>query len=334
MRRILVILMIIIFSVSSCSRKDKNFENDNASNRIISNELLSESNSFNNLLLEAYLDENYIACLEILKNGADGRIDIKSGYPILFDICQKYLDDSIKKSEIVDLFNFYLKNRKEAFKDSIYGMYPSQTVGSYISRFVSFDLLQILVEENIDLFSPEENTDNSYIYELAFKDKKIYRNEFINMLIKKENKKWKIYEFIINNEKKKRMELLLNAGANVTLLDKISKAGIFHSFDWYPFEDDYTEILDKMAQNGADLFLLDRNGKSCIVYTLNASLFDSNTEAYLEYLISRGVKITEEYIYILNSNFERGERYGVVNTEEEQKRLNKIKIILKNAIKN
>ena len=272
---------------------------------------------------EAYSNSDYTKCLEILQNGADGRIDyIKTDYPILFDICQKYLDNDKKSREITELFIFYLKNRKEAFEDSIRGIYQKQTVGSYLARFASVELLKQIVQEKININSPEELSNNTAIYELSMINKGYPGHSDV------------FHDFMIDiDEKKIRMELLLNAGADVTLVNSNSEATIFHFFSWYPMEEDFSELLDRMIENGADLFRRDKNGYSCIFYMVQIFALDKNIEAYLEYVISRGLKVTEEDLLEFNRNWSRGMNRNIsLRTETEIQRLEKIKFKLEENV--
>ena len=154
MKKLIIILLIISFSgcfqqknnSGNNIRQEEYAENTNESSLEISNNDEYEEHHDhlkNELLLEAYNNEDYTRSLALLKDGADNRILLRPGYPIFFDICQKYIGNDVTP-EIIELFNFYLENCKEAFEDSISGMYPGQTIGSYLARFVSFELLQNL----------------------------------------------------------------------------------------------------------------------------------------------------------------------------------------------
>jgi hypothetical protein len=298
--------------------------------------------SDNELLLKAYKKQNYAKCLKILQNGADGRINYsKQDNPLLFDICWKYLNSAEKSPGIESLLDFYLKNRKAAFEDSIYGTYPEvypehmrgynpkQTVGSYLSRFATVELLQRIVQEKININSPGEYIGHHSI-------PAIYEIVQINRNTEKEGgfrgryfSDWKINI----EEKKIRIELLLDAGADVTLVDKEFGGArtIFRFFEWYPFEEDYTRLLDKMTEKGADLFKRDVN-KNCMYYIFFNDMLDSNTEAYLEYLISRGLHVTEDALYQFAKEWFPYMKSDKV-TETELRRLEKIKKILENDAK-
>jgi hypothetical protein len=106
---------------------------------------------------------------------------------------------------------------------------------------------------------------------------------------------------------------------------------MFHYFDWYPFEEDYTELLDRMIEKGADLFKKDQNGYSCIEYAVGAFALEKNTEAYLEYVISRGLHVTKDDLL----GFYEWRKYMKSDkaTEAELRRLEKIKGILDEDIK-
>jgi len=324
----IIILFLLVLLLLSCSEQRKNVEKTNPNNK-----------DKNVLLLKTYKNNDYVKCLKILKNGADGRIDyLKPDSPLLFDIYQKYQkylysNDDKKRQELETLFNFYLKNRKAAFEDSIEGsfldnikkqLYPKQTVGSYLSRFASVELLRQIVREKINISSPYEKN-NSAIFELSRTDTLIgsgtpIYSKFYNGLA------------VRGEEKKIRMELLLDAGADVTLIDDESGTTIFHYFGWSPFEEDYTELLDRMIEKGADLFKRDRDGDSCIKYAVGSFALKSNTEAYLEYVISRGLHATEEdMLYFIS----RWYKYIISDkiTETELQRLKKIIKILEDDTK-
>jgi len=298
MRKISIQFLMIVLLVS-CSKQDKNI-----------------------LLLKAYSNDDYAKCLDILRDGADGRIDfLEPNHPILFDICRKYLDTEKRSREIEELFVFYLENRKKAFEDSIRGIYPKQTIGSYLARFASDELLKQIAQEKININSSEERDYNTVMFELARIRKGMpIRSDFYDNLAVNEN------------EKKERMELLLEAGADVTLIHDKMKATIFHAFIWYPMEEDYTELLDRMIEKGADLFQKDANGHSCISYKVQFYALESNTEAYLAYVISRGLEVTEED---LDEFYARWARYmrGDKVTGEELRRLEKIEKLLEENVK-
>jgi len=129
-------------------------------------------------------------------------------------------------------------------------------------------------------------------------------------------------------EKKIRMELLLEAGVDVTAVS-VNNETIFNYFCWYPFEEDYSELLDKMVEKGADLFFRDPNGNTYIYHKINN--LASNTEAYLEYLISRGLHVTEKDLFKFAGLFPYMK--GKKVTEAELRRLEKIKEILENDAK-
>ena len=308
----IVILFFFLILLLNCSGQEKDLKVSADRN----------VNDKNELLIEAYGNNDYEECLEILQSGADGRIDyLKPNYPILFDICQKYLDSSKRSREIEELLNFYLKNRKDAFEDSISGIYSKQTVGSYLIRFASIELLQQIVKEKININSPDEKSCNSAIYELSMIDRGYpIRSDFFKDLK------------ISDAEKIIRLELLLNAGSDVTLTNDETGATIFHFFSWWPMEENYTDLLDRMIENGADLFKKSKNGYSCIYYMVNDFALDKNTEAYLEYVISRGLEVTKEDLGQFNSKWSRYMRSNEV-TEIELSRLMKIKKLLEDNLR-
>jgi len=310
MKKEVLVLLPLILLLSNCPKQNK---------------------TENELLLEAYTNGDYVKCLEILKDGADGRINIKPplfpDYPILFDICRKYLDNESGMPEIEELFNFYLKNRKEAFEDSITKTIPTtQTVGSYLARFADVELLRQIAQEKININSPYEWELDEYslvstaIYELALENRgsNIHSRYFNDLLINAD-------------EKKIRMELLLDAGADVSRTDG-RNATIFSYFCWYPMEEDFTGLLDKMIEKGADLFHRDSGGESCIRFMFNFSILDHNTERYLEYAISRGLEVTKkdlEHFYFIHS---RLMQYNQL-TDADLRRLERIKAILESNVK-
>jgi len=281
----------------------------------------------NELLLEAYTGGDYVKCLEILKDGADGRIDISPStpdYPVLFDICLKYLDNESRTPEIEELFNFYLKNRKEAFEDSIKGVHPAQTVGSYLARFASVELLRQIAQEKININSPDEIILDGYkflstaIYELASRTSKSIQSDYF-------------YNLTINiDEKKIRMELLLDADADVTSIH-VFNGTIFHAFAWYPMEEDFTEVLDKMIEKGADLFYR-TEGRSCIYFMFSAFTLEHNVERYLEYAVSRGLEVTKADLEQFYSIQYRLMRHNQL-TEMQLQQFERIKTILESNVK-
>jgi hypothetical protein len=132
-------------------------------------------------------------------------------------------------------------------------------------------------------------------------------------------------------QNKTENELLLDAGADVTLRDGYERR-IFHCFQWYPMEEDFTEVLDKMIEKGADLFHRNSIGESCIRFMFNFSILDHNTERYLEYAISRGLEVTKkdlEHFYFIHS---RLIQYNQL-TDVELQRLERIKAILESNVK-
>jgi hypothetical protein len=283
----------------------------------------------NELLLEAYTGGDYVKCLEILKDGADGRIDLNPSTPdcpVLFDICLNYLDSESRMPEIEELFNFYLKNRKEAFEDSIKGVHPAQTVGSYLARFAPVELLRQIAREKININSPDECKLDEYGISTA-----IFELAGINMRSPISSRYF--YDLTVNIEEKKiRMELLLDAGAYVNLTADDFGRTIFDYFSWYPMEEDFAGLLDRMIEKGADLFNKTRNGYSCIRMMLNPFALQQNAEAYLEYAISRGLEVTEDDLDVF---YRFWSRYMDSDnaTDADLRRLERIKTILDNNVK-
>jgi hypothetical protein len=342
----IAVLLLLVSLLSSCSKQDKNakkFDNkDNSTENIQTSVVHIKSEAellLDKSLLEAYVNKDYAKCLEILQEGSDGRIDyLKPNYPLLFDICHKYLNDAEKSPGIESLLDYYLKNRKAAFEDSIEGTYPDeikerinpkQTVGSYLARFSTIELLRRIAQEKININSPGEYIGDysiPAIYELIKIDRNTekkggFRGRYF--------RDWKINI----EEKKIRIELLLDAGADVTLVDNIfGTQTIFTLFRWYPFEEDYAKLLNKMTEKGADLFYKNRDGKSCIYHMLDNSALDSNTEVYLEYVISHGLHVTEIDLYQFAEQLLPYMKSDKV-TETELRRLEKIKKILENDAK-
>jgi len=285
----------------------------------------------NELLLEAYSNGDYVKCLEILKDGADGRIVYNPPppdypIPILFDICRKYLYDESSLPEIEELFYYYLKNRKEAFEDSIRRVHQDQTIGSYLARFAPVELLRQIAQEKININSPDEEFFDTAIRELGSIDagnpiwSKYFNDIIFNNLIPN-----------VIEEKKIRMELLLDAGADVTRTFTFNNGTIFHYFRWYPMEEDFTGLLDKMIEKGADLFRVDHNRFSCIHYMLPWAL-DQNIEAYLEYAISRGLEVRRRDLAEFRSEWSSYMDSGIA-TDAELRRLERIKTILESNAK-
>lgn len=297
MNKVLLVIVLLFLPVN-CSRHTKN-----------------------ELLIEAYGNNDYVKCIKILESGADGRIDyLRPNCPLLFDICQQYVISRTKPPKVEELFYFYLKNRKAAFEDSISGAYKKQTVGSYLVRYASIELLQQIVQEKININSPDERNSDSYIFELARIERgsPLWSNIFTDLVM-------------YSDEKKERMLLLLDAGADVALIDEKRGTSIFHSFSWYPMEEDYTGLLDRMMENGANLFQRDVNGYSCIKYNVQIFALDQNIEAYLEYIIGRGLKVMDEDL----AAFERSwlaHMNSEAITKTERSRLEKTKTLLENNV--
>jgi|TergutMp193P3_1026864.scaffolds.fasta_scaffold00779_13 hypothetical protein len=286
----------------------------------------------NELLLKAYTDGDYVKCLEILKDGTDGRIVYSPPppdypIPVLFDICRKYLYDESSPPEIEELFYYYLKNRKEAFEDSIRRVHQDQTIGSYLARFAPVELLRQIAQEKININSPEEDFFDTAIRELGSIDaENSISSRYFNDL------NFNNLTPNVVEEKKIRMELLLDAGADVTLIDGYWGQGIFHYFRWYPLEEDFTEVLDKMIEKGADLFARSANRNTCIHFMLNDLALDQNTELYLEYVISRGMEVTRDDLSTF-SRFWSDYMKGNSVTNVELRRLERIKAILDSNVK-
>jgi hypothetical protein len=97
-------------------------------------------------------------------------------------------------------------------------------------------------------------------------------------------------------------------------------------------EEDYTKLLDKMLENGADLFQETWYG-SCVFYMVQDALVQ-NTEAYLKYVISRGLDITVKDIANFNAMWACDMRRDIsLRTEIEIQYLEKIKKILEENVK-
>jgi len=338
MKKIFLILLLVCL-FSNCSKQNKNVKElgneENKTQEFVAQEKKEKSEEellLDKLLVEAYENDDYEKCIEILQRGSDGRTDyLLPDCPLLLAICQTYLDNNEKSQKIESLFDFYVKNRKAAFEDNIEvalenrgyigdEIYPTQTVGSYLSRFANVELLWLLVQEKININSPNEG-DKSAIYELSVMDSNFQLTS-------------RVYRHLVINaeEKRMRMELLLDAGADVTAVNNVSGATIFHFFRWFPFEEDYAGLLDRLTEKGADLFKKDRNGYSCIQYAVDAFALDYNTEAYLEYLISRGLEVVGEDLGLFNSRWS-GYMKSADVTEEDITRLKKIKTILEKNLK-
>ncbi|WP_461246293.1 hypothetical protein [Treponema sp. R6D11] len=344
----IIILLLLVSLLSNCSKQDKNPQKidskdnkaENVQTPVVVQEKKEKSEAellLDKSLLEAYLNNDYAKCLEILQEGSDGRIDyLKPDYPLLFDICQKYLNNDEKSTGIENLLDFYLKNRKVAFEDSIEGTYPDdrrrfnpkQTVGSYLSRFATLELLRRIAQEKINVNSPGE-------YLGDYSAPAIYELAAISTITVKDNpmRGWYFSDWIKKVEEKKiRIELLLDAGADVTLIDnKFGSNTIFSYFCWYPFEEDYTELLDKMTKKGANLFFRDSGGYSCIFRIIN-NLSDQNSEAYLEYVINRGLHVTYDDLYEFADHYFDYMRSKKI-TDTDLQRLKKIQKILEDDSK-
>jgi hypothetical protein len=268
------------------------------------------------LLKNAYLKNDYSECLELLKNDEDGIVFLKPKYPLLYDIIRQYLDKKKRTEEIETLFNYYIENKKSAFESSMEAVYPLQTIGSYLSHIADIQLLQLLVKNHININSPYEWANDTALFEVCRKEKnRRVENEYLGIL--------NIYD----HEKKERLELLLEAGANVTLIDNETGGTIFHYFNWWPANEDFSPLLDTMIKMGADINKKSEEGFSCLYFHLGPFALDQNTEAYINYLIDRGIKVTNDDIQYFNSTWHRA-----INSpnlpEEDKKTLQRIKTIL------
>jgi hypothetical protein len=234
------------------------------------------------LLKEAYLKKEYTKCLEILEAGASGTVNLQVAVPLLYDLYTQY--ENVQDEEIEKLFLFYLKNRKGCFESSIAGVYGAQTVGSYIAHFGSLRVFKIIAGAQININSPYEKAEETALFNVASKMKG-YRVPH------------RIFgELDINEkEKKERLKLLLDAGASATLRRENQRT-IFHDFKWWPEEEDFTEILDKMIACGADIQGKDNSSNTAIYTALYPYALNQNAEAYIRYLINRGVSVTQDDI--------------------------------------
>ncbi|MDR1896568.1 MAG: hypothetical protein LBR10_07250, partial [Prevotellaceae bacterium] len=195
------------------------------------------TNEIDMMLKEAYVTGNYAKALDFLQHGASGSVYLDSNVPLLYDLYKNY-EQGLVGTDL--LFEYYLRNRKNCFKDFLDGIYPDQTVGSYIAHFGSLDLLQKMADEKIPINSEKENPEDTALFDMVAAEWTYnMANQTFGGL--KYNEK----------EKRRRIRLLLEAGADVTLLRTYDGGTIFHSFRWYPEEEDFTDVLDKMIELGA-----------------------------------------------------------------------------------
>jgi hypothetical protein len=208
-----------------------------------------------------------------IKNGATGSVYLDSDIPILFDIYKKYNEGEVLINE---LFDFYVKNKKKCFSDTLNGIYPDQTVGSYIAHFGNIDLLKIFAEEQVPINSKKELPEDTALFNLA--------SALLNYRMTNQTFGPLKYS---KTEKLERLNILLDAGADATLLCSYNKGTIFHVFKWYPEEEDFTEVLNKMLAQGANIKARDSNGNTAIFATLDVDVFNTNAEYYISYLLTR-----------------------------------------------
>jgi hypothetical protein len=273
----------------------------------------------NELLKNAYLEKDYKKCLAILEDGADGVVDMGKAIPLLYDIYQNYSNDETRTDDMTALFNFYLIYRKNVFESSMAGVCPRQTVGSYIAHFGTIEMLEKLAENQISLISQYEKPEDTAFFNVAskMKDYPVYTEIFGNI-------------YINDGEKKKRMQILLDAGIDVSLIIERTQRSVFHEFKWWPEDDDFTEILDRMIEKGANVQKTDHNGFSAVYVAIEAYALNHNAEAYIYYLISKGVAVTADDIahfdYIYSKYMEQDEDE---KDNSEIEKLNRIKNLLK-----
>jgi hypothetical protein len=270
-----------------------------------------ETPSEDEKLKNAYIAEDYHTVLDCLKNGADGGVFFDNGMSILFDVYQKYDKGNTKIDEI---FEYYLSCRQRCFKDPIqlFGKYEKQTVGSYLALFGNIDLIRRIAKEKIPINSPKEPFNDTALFLLA--------GSITNELSHSS------FGAIENNflEKHERLNLLLDAGADATRRTNRGYS-IFIEFQWYPKDEDFTDVLDRMLEQGADILAKDDHGRSALTWAVYPFALDVNSERYIEYLISHGVEVTQDDIDLLEYN-------GPVNTMAEKEKLDRLRKLLRDNV--
>jgi hypothetical protein len=271
-----------------------------------------ETPSEDEKLKNAYVAEDYDTVLDCLKNGADGGVFFDNGMSILFDVYQKYDKGNTKIDEI---FDYYLSYRKECFKDPVvlFGKCENQTVGSYIAHFGNIDLIRRIATEKIPVNSPKEDTTDTVLINLAL----------ASNVTELRHSTFGVIEYNLL-EKHERMNLLLDAGADATL-QTADKKSIFLFFQWYPIDEDFTDVLDKMLKQGADIYAKDDLGRSALTWAVYPFALSVNSERYIEYLLRHGVEVTQDDIDLLEYN-------GPVNTMAEKEKLDHLRKLLRDNV--
>jgi len=280
---ILVVLFYIIFVFSCLTKEGWKTEKEK-----------------NLLLREAYESCDYDQALRFLKLGAtydndqalyyvkfgtDGEIALsESKIPLLFDI---YLKLEKGDNTVVNLFNYYLEHRKECFEEEIEFLYKGhtrgwQTIGSYIANFGRLEILKRLANNKININSKKTRAENTALFNVAcrWEDFPGYKIMILGP--------------VDGREKLERLNILLDAGADVTLRLDGSNGTIFHYFSWWPVNEDFEGVLNRFIEKGADIAVKDNEDRSAIYYAIYPRASFTDYEAYITYLLKHGLEATNE----------------------------------------
>lgn len=287
---LLILSFIYIIFFSCLSKGSEKTENENTVKKIDrQTPLRLEQQDFddrnNVLLIKAYESGDYNQSLHYLKLGANGKVLLSDGKtPVLLDIYLKYENGD---DTVFDLFNYFLEKRKECFEHDIDLLYKGQTIGSYIAHFGTLDTLKKLAANKININSKKARAENTALFNVACRTEDYPGN------------KQTVYGPVNGKEKLERLYILLEAGADVTLRRELGNGTIFHYFNWWPIDESFEDLLDKFVERGADIYAKDNEGHSVIYSAVQPYALITNYEAYINYLLNRGLEFTEKDYYII-----------------------------------
>jgi len=116
------------------------------------------------------------------------------------------------------------------------------------------------------------------------------------------------------NDKKEKAKILLDAGADPSF--PLPDGGnILHYFNWWPIEEDYSEILEIIRESNVDFNKQDVRGETPLHLAVFPYGLSTNSVAYVRFLLENGADkyLADEVgvlpVYLIN-RYERGFKYA------------------------
>ena len=116
------------------------------------------------------------------------------------------------------------------------------------------------------------------------------------------------------NDKKEKAKILLDAGADPSFPLPEGR-NILHYFNWWPIEEDYSEILEIIRESNVDFNKQDVRGETPLHKAVLPYGLDTNSVAYVRFLLENGADkyLADEVgvlpVYLIN-RYERGFKYA------------------------